>query len=98
VIRSPNPLRRPKTGPDPREKARRMLMLVALAFGVWFILRGVTGLLVPPVPDHPVQEVRMRVIAHRGGKGGIPRKHPLRLSLGGGHGGRCHRDGCAPEL
>jgi glycerophosphoryl diester phosphodiesterase len=61
-----------KTGPDPREKARRMLMLVALAFGVWFILRGVTGLLVPPVPDHPVQEVRMRVIAHRGGKGEFP--------------------------
>jgi glycerophosphoryl diester phosphodiesterase len=56
----------------PREKARSMLMYVGAILGVFFILQGVLGLLIPPIDSHPAQAREMKVIAHRGGKGEFP--------------------------
>lgn len=58
--------------PEPRENARRLLKIVALVLAAWFLSRGIIGLLVPPVEQHPAQQRQMSVAAHRGGSALFP--------------------------
>ncbi len=57
---------------SPQQRARGLLRIVAIVLAAYFLLQGILGLLVPPVEPHPVQELNLKVIAHRGGKAEYP--------------------------